>query len=39
MEGGGVALSSLRPWYHALVFTVDVLYRNDEAHIAHGRVL
>ena len=23
-EGGGVALSSLRPQYHALVFTVDV---------------
>ena len=24
VEGGGVALSSLRPRYHALVFTVDV---------------
>ena len=24
VEGGGVALSSLRPWYHVLVFTVDV---------------
>ena len=24
MEGGGVALSSLRPRYHVLVFTVDV---------------
>ena len=24
VEGGGVALSSLRPRYHALVFTVDI---------------
>jgi hypothetical protein len=25
VEGGGVALSSLRPRYHELVFTVDVI--------------
>jgi len=23
VEGGGVALTSLRPWYHVLRFTVD----------------
>ena len=24
VEGGGVALSKLRPWYLALIYTVDV---------------
>ena len=33
----GVALSSLRPWYHALF--LQWMYRNGEAHTAFGRVL
>ena len=36
-EGGGVALSSLRPRYHALC--LQWMYRNGEAHTAFGRVL
>jgi hypothetical protein len=36
-EGGGVALSSLGPQYHALC--LQWMYCNGEAHIAFGRVL
>ena len=36
-EGGGVALSSLQPRYHALC--LQWMYRNGEAHTAFSRVL
>jgi hypothetical protein len=36
-EVGGVALSSLRPWYHALC--LQWMSHNGEAHKAFGRVL
>ena len=36
-EVGGMALSSLRPWYHALC--LQGMYHNGEAHTAFSRVL
>ena len=36
-EGGGVALSSLRPRYHA--HCLQWIYRKGKAHTAFGRVL